>query len=289
MGDAWANGIGGYEVASRRYHRAPEVGEDGHPTPERSESVKRLRGSVADRLRGMEPPEAQPVQPGGATHVRRKRPAQDARVAGQRPRVDVPSHGPSILDEILLDELEQKYRVQSSTFVVSTTTWSQAMMNYYPSTSGTDVSTRVGNSFIARRLCVRGLLYYDTAATSDTLYCRVVLLRDGKTTTGDMATPNTQSGAFLGDGSLWIHDHYNPSTVGDDKRYQILVDRVFNEQKISNVIRRGFQFCVDLDDEVITYNPATTCNMPAYILAATCNGPVQPTLYWCANLVYVDP
>lgn len=286
MGDAWAAGIGAYEVASRRYHRAPE-GTPEHESPERDARAKRLRGSIADRLDAMEPPPAGEVQPGGAVHVKRTRPPESARSV--RPRADERGGGAMVWDEILLDDLEQKYKVQAGNVLVPTNTWTNINLNYYPDAGGTDVSSRIGRSYVMRRLCVRGLLLFSTAATSDTLYCRIAIVRDGVGNTGALNTPNTQGGCFVGDGSLWVLDHYNPSTVGDGKRYQILADRVFNEQKICSVLRRSFAFCIDIPDEVVTQDTSTTYPMPGYVMVATCNGNIQPTLYWSAQVVYVDP
>lgn len=279
MGDAWANGVFGYQVAGSRYRDRPA----DEPAPE---GRKRLRGAIADRIGAMEPPPAQPVQPGGALHVKRNAPADTQRTVRARP-TGAPDRS-YVADEMLLDDFEQKIGANSGSFGVPATAWAQACLTTNPSSNGATVASRIGKSYILRRICVRGMLYFDSAATSDTMVVRVIVLRDCVTSTGATGTPNTDAGPVFGDGSFYVHDNYHPSNVGDGKRYQILVDRMFNEQKLVSVMRKEFAFCIDVDDEVLT-DSGSGSSTPAYIIMATCQGPIQPTLYYNSCSVFVDP
>lgn len=277
MGDAWASGIGAYEAAAKRYHRAPE-----HESPER-ESTARLRGSVQARLNAMEPPVADVVQPGGSVHVKRPHPAEQTRTVRSRMYAE---DGPvKVLDEIALDELEHKYLITSTIANSPSSSWDAWLLNGLSGT-GTTVTSRVGNSVISRRVCVRGFVY-NAAANSETMHCRIVILRDTQSRNGTIGT--SAASPFVGGGSFYTNDSYNPSTVGDDKRYQILADRTFCEQKLVSQLRIPFAFCIDLPDEICTMGGTEGYLTPAYFLCHTYSGGLVSAMHMTAEWIYVDP
>lgn len=288
MGDAWASGIGAYEVASRRYHRAP----DDRPaeSPQREETVKRLRGSVRDRLDHMEPPQGEQLQPGVSVHVRAPPGIeQERRVRG---RFEGEAHGPRVPDEELLDDLEHKYWIiAGNPTSLTENVWSVLSLTEGIN-AGTDTNQRIGNSIIMRRLCVRGLMV-KTSAASDQMVVRVIILRDSQTTTGapSGAVARLSAGAPLVDVATGqvIHAFYNPSTVGVGKRYQILSDRVYNPQCLVSTMRVAWSLCIDLNDEIAVAKGSSNYFMPAYAMLVCCNGANTPQLYWDAQTVFVDP
>lgn len=271
MAGLWTGGLGGYE-------RAPSpVG-----VPPQESPPKRLRGSTEHRLNGMEPPASGAVQPGGAVTAKRRRPADSARTV--RARVEGEQRGRRVKDEIALDELEQKFTLLNATGIgLSAVGWGSTTLN--ECSAGTGVNARVGSNVIARRLVVRGVIHV-TATNSETLHFRLVLLRDGQTENGAINT-NTMS-PFVGDGTFFVNDLYNPTTVGDDKRYQILADRTVTLQRVTSPLRHGFAFSVDLHDEVVRPALFTYMN-PSYILCGTRAGALTVSMDVSAQMVFVDP
>lgn len=216
---------------------------------------KRMRGS------GQEPSAGSPDVEGthsDTAHVKRP-PADTTPSLAKRARAAAPGSFVRIPVEVLVDDLQIKYKKLDSVVTGIGSFWNTVSGSVIPLRcmeigDGVGVSQRVGKTVIGRKICLR--LWIEGIQGSDTSgLIRVVIVRRSCGAPSQFLDNTTFGNYWLQDTTIGdINSIPNPQFFGDDKQFQLLVDEVIKyparKLAVSTIATDFRAYHLDLGNEI---------------------------------------